>query len=56
MQFYSFRNFKDNCLHWIETTSGRINNWAWNKRWGKRDPDEWIKGYKEWKKTKCPHN
>ena len=56
MQFYSFRNFKDNCLHLIEKISGRINVWAWTKRWGKRDPDEWIKGYREWKKRKCPHN
>jgi len=49
-QFYIFRNLKDKCLHWIERISGRINSWAWNKRFKYRDPDEWLKGYKEWKK------
>jgi hypothetical protein len=47
---------KDNILAWIEQISGRIHNWAWSKRWGKRDPDEWIKEYREWKKKRCPHN
>jgi len=47
---------KDKLLAWIERISGRLHNWAWNKRWEKRDPDEWLKGYREWKKTKCPHN
>ena len=55
-QFYIFRNLKDNCLHWIEKTSGRIYNWAWDKRWKERGQEEWIKGYREWKKTRCPHN
>ena len=49
-QFYIFGNLKDKCLHWIERISGRINSWAWNKRFKYRDPDEWLKGYKEWKK------
>ena len=40
----------------IETNSGKINNWAWDKRWKDRDPEEWIKGYKKWKKERCPHN
>ena len=43
---------KDNLLAWIERISGRLNNWAWNKRFKERDPHEWIKGYREWKKTK----
>ena len=33
----------------IETYSSKLNCWAWNKRWSKRDPDEWIKGYNKWK-------
>ena len=56
-----FRNMKDNILRFIEVWSGRIHNWAFNKRYKElkkraRDPNEWIKGYREWKKTKCPHN
>ena len=42
-------NIKDSILNWIEKTSGRINNWAWNKRWKDRDSKEWLKGYREWK-------
>ena len=41
---------KDSILNWIEKTSGRIHNWAWNKRFKERDPEEWIQGYREWKK------
>ena len=47
---------KDSILNWIEKTSGRIYNWAWDQRWNKRNQKEWIKGYKEWKKMRCPHN
>ena len=43
---------RDKLLAWIERISGRINNWAWDKRFKERDPSEWIKGYREWKKTK----
>jgi len=43
-------NIKDSILNWIERTSGKIHNWAWDKRFKYRDPDEWIKGYREWKK------
>ena len=50
------KNLKDSILNWIEVISGRIHNWAWDKRWKERDPEEWIKGYREWKKTRCPHN
>jgi len=49
-QIYMFRNMKDNILRFIEVWSGRIHNWAWDKRFKERDPDEWIKGYREWKK------
>ena len=55
-QSYIYRNLKDNILRFIEVKSGRIHNWAWDKRWKERDPKEWIKGYREWKKRKCPHN
>ena len=47
---------RDNILRWIEVWSGRIHNWAWDKRWKYRDHETWIKGYKEWKKRRCPHN
>ena len=42
----------DPFLSIIETYSGKINSWAWTQRWGKRDPEEWIKGYNEWRKLK----
>ena len=44
------KDLKDSILNWIEKTSGRIYNWAWDKQFKYRDPDEWIRGYKEWKK------
>ena len=50
------KKLKDSILNWIERTSGKIHSWAWDKRWKERDPKEWIRGYREWKKTKCPHN
>ena len=49
-QFYIFRNIKDNLLRFIEVKAGRIQNWAWDQRWKYRDKDEWIKGYREWRK------
>jgi len=33
----------------LERYGGRISCWAWNKRFARRDPNEWIKGYKKWK-------
>ena len=36
----------------IETYSGKLNGWAWDKRWKQRDHHEWVKGYKEWKELK----
>ena len=38
-QFYIFRNLKDNILRVIENKSGQLHNWAWDKRWKKRDPE-----------------
>ena len=48
-------DIKDSILNWIERISGRINKWAGSKRYKQlkkraRDPNEWIKGYREWKK------
>ena len=42
----------DPLLSIIETYSAKINGWAWTQRWGKRDPYEWVKGYREWNKLK----
>ena len=39
----------DKILAWIEIKSSKINNWAWDKRWKSRDPNEWVKGYNKWK-------
>ena len=47
---------RDRILAFIEHWSNVIHSWAWDKRWKERDPDEWIKGYREWKKKRCPHN
>ena len=48
---------KDAIIAWIERISGKIYNWAWDKRWKHRDHQNWVKGYREWKKKKkCPHN
>ena len=50
-QLHILRNLKDHCLYWVEKISGNIHTWAWNKRFKERDPEEWIKGYKSWKKN-----
>ena len=47
---------KDHILRLIEVWSGCIHNWAWDKRWKERDSNAWIKDYRKWKKTRCPHN
>ena len=46
----------DKILELIERYAGKLHNWAWDKRWKESDPNKWIKGYREWKKRKCPHN
>ena len=53
---YILRNLKDNILRFIEIKSGALHSWAWDKRWKYRDSEEWVKGYREWKKKNCPHN
>ena len=46
----------DSIYRLIEVYAGNLHNWAWDKRWKYRDSNEWIKGYRKWKKRKCPHN
>ena len=46
-----WKKLTDPLLSIIERYSGKINSWAWDKRWKQRDPNEWIKGYREWKKN-----
>ena len=47
----------DTIYRLIEVYAGKLSNWAWDKRWKERDKKEdWVKGYREWKKRKCPHN
>jgi len=46
---------KDRILYFIEEWSEKLHTWAFYKRYKQlkkraRDPNEWIKGYKEWKK------
>ena len=52
----NWERIKDNILRFIEIKAGRIHNWAWDKRWKERDSKQWKRGYREWKKTTCPHN
>jgi hypothetical protein len=40
------------CL--IERVSGKINLWAYKNKF--KTQEDWVKGYREWKKRKCPHN
>jgi|TARA_R110002020_G_scaffold79870_1_gene199677 hypothetical protein len=51
-----FKDLKDNLLRWIEIKAGQVHEWAWDKRLKKQDPNKWVKGYREFKKRKCPHN
>jgi len=45
-----WKKLTDPFLSIVETYSGKINSWAWTQRWSKRDPNEWVEGYREWKK------
>jgi len=40
---------KDWILQIIERWSGKLHNWAWDKRWKERDPKEWVGEYRKWK-------
>ena len=44
----------ENLIGWIEKVSGKINLWAYKNKF--KTQEDWVKGYKEWKKKKCPHN
>ena len=50
------RRVMETLYRWIEVISARINLWAWKKKVGPLSQSEWAKGYREWKKRKCPHN
>ena len=55
MEWTMIKKLIDPILSIIETYSGRINGWAWNIRWKNRKEgtgyqEEWITGYKKWKK------
>ena len=39
----------------VEHWSSKLNVWSWNKRWRNREEgtgyhEDWIKGYKKWRK------
>mgnify|MGYP003143566825 CR=1 FL=1 len=45
----------DPTLNLIEKYSGKINGWAWSKRWRNREEgtgyqEDWATGYRKWKK------
>ena len=46
----------DTIYRLIEVYAGKLSNWAWDRRWKYKDQEKWLKGYREWKKRKCPHN
>ena len=43
------KKIKMKILNWIQGWSGQLNAWAW-REWNKLHRDDWIKGYKKWKK------
>ena len=43
------KEFKMKILLWIQGWSGQLNSWAWTK-WDKLHREDWVKGYKKWKK------
>ena len=55
-KLHVLQHMKDKLLAWIERVSGQIYRWVWDKRWKYKDPNKWVKGYRKWKKKKCPHN
>ena len=44
----------ENIMCLIERISGKINLWAYKHKF--KTQEDWVKGYREWKKRKCPHN
>jgi len=43
------KKLKMGILLWIQGWSGQLNGWAWIK-WDKLHRQDWLKGYKKWKK------
>ena len=46
---YIMKKLKMDILLWIQGWSGQLNSWAWTK-WDKLHREDWVKGYKKWKK------
>ena len=49
IMFIEVKKIKIKILLWIQGWSGQLNSWAWTK-WNKLHRDDWLKGYKKWKK------
>ena len=45
------KKFKMKILLWIQGWSGQLNLWAWTKC-NRPHHEDWVKGYKKWKKNK----
>jgi len=43
------KKFKMKILLWIQGWSDQLNSWAWAK-WNRLYHEDWVKGYKKWKK------
>ena len=43
------KKIKMKILLWIQGWSGQLNSWAWTE-WDKLHRQDWLKGYKKWKK------
>ena len=43
------KKIKMKILLWIQGWTGQLNSWAWTK-WDKLHRQDWLKGYKKWKK------
>ena len=41
-------------LLWIQGWSGQLNSWAWTE-WARLHRQDWLKGYKKWKKKDNDH-
>ena len=40
----------ENIIGWIEKVSGKINLWDYKNKF--KTQEDWVKGYREWKKKK----
>ena len=48
------KKIKMKILNWIQGWSGQLNSWAWTE-WNKLHRENWLKGYKKWKKKDDVH-